>query len=100
MASYQPKHAKSKPYVPQHLRPALTRPVHAQSARFAPRPRARLSVRAKGLAAGTMALGTGAVVVVMSTVGAQGVDNSPRAHHVAPTTTSTTHVPKRSASQP
>jgi hypothetical protein len=80
MAKYQPQHVRPK-QPPQHFRP--TGPQHA---RYAPRARSHMSLRAKVAALGSVALGTGAVVAVMSTGGAQVLEHSPKSHPVVPTT--------------
>jgi hypothetical protein len=80
MAKYQPQHVRPK-RPPQHFRP--TGPQHA---RYAPHARPHLSLRARVLALGSIAVGTGAVAAVMSTGGAQVLEHSPPRHHVAPAT--------------
>jgi hypothetical protein len=82
MAKYQPKHIRPK-RPPQHFRP--TGPQHF---RYAPRPRSHMGVRARvvGLGLGSVALGTGAVVAVVGTGGAQVLDHSPKSHADQPAT--------------
>jgi hypothetical protein len=89
MASYQPTHIRPK-RPPQHFRP-----THPQHAKFAPPVRPHLSLRAKALGFGTITVGTGAIVAVMSTGGAQVVENSPSSHHPATTTTVMRDIPRR-----
>jgi hypothetical protein len=94
MASYQPNHMRHK-RPPQHFRP--TGPQHAM---FAAPVRPHRSFRAKAVALGTVTVGTGAIVAVMSTSGAQVLENSPKSHHVAPTAPVTRDAPKRLGSRP
>jgi hypothetical protein len=95
MARYQPNHMRHK-RPPQHFRPSA--PQHAKLAAPA---HPRLSLRTRALAFGTVTVGTGAIVAVMSTGGAQVLENSPKGHHVVPTTVPVTReAPRRQGFHP